>query len=298
MKSHLLFPRYFRPIGFLLAIPGLVLGYLFLFERYSIPGFGPPPILNNISGRFDTYTNELALALVILGLLFIAFSKVKREDELTALMRLNALYWAILANYLVIFAWSILVQFTNMGNNDRVLDLNLIMPLIIFVLRFYYLLYKNKDEYYIPALHFLPYRPFNKIGKGVSIIFMAIFIFSVIIELSKQWDSIPSKLSDYINVSYYISPYIYLIWIYSKERKEDEYVNSIRLTAMQIAIYVNYAILLVTNFFVYGLSFFVVEVLNFSTMPLIFIIVFQYRLYQLSKQSDEKNSSSINLNIL
>ena len=294
MKSHLLFPRYFRPIGFLLAIPGLVLGYLFLFEHYTIPGFGPPPIPNGMLGRLNTYTNELALTLVVLGLMFIAFSKVKLEDELTAYIRLNALYWAILINYLMMLARII---FQWLFGDFNYTDANLIMPLIIFILRFYYLLYRNKDEYHAPPLYFLPHKPYNKAGKMLSLISL-LFVISGSIILTSVGSHTITVWDEYFYISYYILPFILLIWVYSKEHNEDEYINAIRLNAMQTAIYVNFAILLLANFLFFGFDFLWVENCNFSTIPLIFILVFKYRLYQLSKNSVEKSNSKITLNTL
>jgi hypothetical protein len=308
MKTRLLFPRFFRPIGFVLAVPGLVLGYLFLVHKYRIPGFGPEPKPNDMAGMFYTYTNELALALVIVGLIFIAFSKIKKEDELTALIRLNSLYWAILINYLVLLigVGVLLIfkdgEFYEALSPFNILHLSLILPLIIFLLRFYYLLYKNKDEYYTPPLYFLAYHPFNKIAKALSIIVLTIFIvktiaFTIIYWGQDSWFS-TSHFWSYFEYLYYITPFILLIWIYSKEQKEDEYINSLRLSAMQTAIYVNYAILLIANFSFYLLEFLSVETYNLSTIPLIFIIVFQYRLYRLSKQNDENSNNSITLNTL
>lgn len=296
MKAHLLFPRYFRLIGFLLAVPGLVLGYLFLFHRYTIPDFGPGQHPGNMLSRLDNYTNELALTLVVVGLIFIAFAKVKTEDELTAYIRLNSLYWAILIHYLVLIFLTIYGLLNGGELTDEVLGINLIMPLIIFILRFYYLLYKNRDEYYAPPGYFLPHKPFNKIGKMLSLICLLIFISYIIYSIiiggheSNAWD--------YFSISVLILPLTLLIWVFSKEAKEDEFINTIRLTAMQTAIYVNYVILLVANLYFYLSDFLFVEYVNLSTIPLIFIIVFQYRLYRLSKQTDDKKSNSVNLSIL
>ncbi len=293
MKAHLLFPRYFRLIGFLLAIPGLVLGYLFLVRSYSIPGFGPTPNPNDLLGRFYTYTNELALALVIIGLVFIAFSKVKKEDELTAYIRLNALYWAILVNYLILISVLIAQSFLGEFSYEHI---NLIMPLIIFILRFYYLLNRNQNEYYAPPLYFLPHKPFNKLGKILSLICLIIVIACTVYNMIAGWHE--TSVWDYFSYSFYVFPFLLLMWAYSRVSKEDEYIDTIRLNAMQIAIYVNYAILFFANLFLYFTDFLLVEVLNLSTIPLIFIIVFQYRLYQLSRQIDDKKSNQVNLNML
>lgn len=323
MKIQFLFPHYFRVIGFILAIPGFLLGILFLFFHYTIPGFGPDggehfktTNTNTITGVRTVYsnylescTNELALTLVIVGLLFITFSKLKREDELTARIRLNALYWAILISYLVLFIGSVSIFIDSAAHNwyerssnslgfGNILDINLIMPLVIFILRFYYLLYNKKDAYYMPTLRFLPYQPFNKTGKILSLICIVIvgpgtiYLRSLPIFSELRW------WMDYLYMLYYVMPFILLLWVYSKEQKEDEYISSIRLNAMQIAIYVNYGILLIANFLFFELDFLTVETYNISTILLIFILVFQFQLYRLSKQTDGKRNNTVNLNIL
>src|ERR1700741_1660580 len=103
MKSRFLLPHQFRLIGWILALPGLVLGYMIMYRDYEIKGFGifvSPPSHFFHGPIFRGLTNTLALTLVIAGLFFVAFAKEKKEDELTARMRQNALYWAVLVNYL------------------------------------------------------------------------------------------------------------------------------------------------------------------------------------------------------
>lgn len=313
MKSHLLFPARFRYLGALLAAPGFVLGFLFLFYNYTIPGFGKyPDQHNNIPGVFENYTNELALVLIVAGLLLIAFSKMKNEDELTASIRLNALYWAIFVNYLLYITW-VIYEVAGLAFNTWLPDYispmaqqfimyNLFMPLVIFILRFYYLVYRTKSEYKIAPLHFLPYKPFYKIAKILSVLCIIIAIPLVVYSfLNNSWFLITVNESAWVMYSdglYYIMPFILLLWVYSKERKEDEYISTIRLEAMQIAVYANYAILLVSNFFFFSLDFLLIQILNLSTIPLIFIIVFQSRLLRLSWLVNDKKNNSLNLNIL
>ena len=109
MKSRFLFPNQLRPVGWLLAIPGFALGYFALYRDYKIPDFSfsvwPSPFFHNPVSQ--DLTKTLALALIIIGLFFIAFSKEKKEDELTVRMRQNALYWSVLISYIIYLAWLI-----------------------------------------------------------------------------------------------------------------------------------------------------------------------------------------------
>lgn len=300
MKSRLLFPHRFKLIGWLLAIPGFMLGYLVVYNDYKIPGFGLQ--LRATSQLFlpayENFTNELALTLVVAGLIFIAFSKQKIEDELTANIRLNALYWAILVNYLLYALFLSAVVAINefdmraLANGiDAFLGgytfmtYNLFTPLVIFATRFYYLLYKRNDEYVIKPTRFLPSKPYRIIGQLLTFVFAVL----VIIQVAKVKD---------ITWVFYILPLVMLIWVFSKEKQEDEYINAIRLDAMQIAVYANYFILLVANFTFYSTDFLLIMVFNLATIPTIFLIVFHYRLYKIRQADIEAGKNTLNINIL
>jgi hypothetical protein len=301
MKSRFLFPSYFRVIGLLMALPGFVLGYFVVFNEYQIPDF----VLKLRSrsyidrGAFENFTNELALTLVVVGLLFIAFSKMKREDELTARIRLNALYWAILINFLFYVLCLVVALFNSPTkndeynsvfiNSDHFMIYNLFMPLLIFIIRFYYLLYKNRDEYQVTRLYFLPNKPFNVIGKVLTVVLIVPAVYVLFGDLLDD-----SKME----YACYFLPFAFMLWIYSKEKVEDEYINMIRLEAMQIAVYVNYSILLLSNIFCYGVLFLMVQLINIITIPLIFVIIFQYRLHRLAKETGHKNGSNLNVGLL
>ena len=298
MKSRFLFPSYFRIIGLIMALPGFILGYFVVFGDYKIPGFVLKLRSQSYLDRaeYENFTNELALALVVIGLGFIAFSKMKREDELTARIRLNSLYWAILVNF-IFYGFCLFVAVLDINesvmntafiNSDRFMAYNLFLPLLIFITRFYYLIHKNRNEYQVSKLYFLPHKPYNTIGKVLSIV-LTIPALYALFDLND---------GDKLGVVCYFLPFVYLLWIYSKEKVEDEYINSMRLEAMQIAVYVNYAILLVSNVFCYGLLFLFIQVLNLFTIPLIFVIIFQYRLFRLSRQTGNKSGSNLNMGLL
>jgi len=280
-----------------------MLGYLNRYNNFEIPGFGA--LLRDkdtlFLPRYENFTNELALTCIVVGLIFIAFGKQNNEDELTAKMRLNALYWAILINYTwygvfivlacfnaVILVPGITVLVELAGENLAFMVYNLFTPLVIVLIRFYYLLYKSRDEYQIKPIKFLPNKPYRIVGK---ILTLMMSIATILAQAFLDNENIGSML-------FCLLPLIMLLWIYSNEREEDEYINSVRMDAMQIAVYVNYAILLAANMFVYGVSFYLVLLLNLVTIPVIFLATFNYRLYKIRQQQSSAGNTNITLGIL
>lgn len=76
---------------------------------------------------------------------------------------------------------------------------------------------------------------------------------------------------------------------FTKEKKEDEFIASLRLSSLLWAVFVNYALLFMAFLFVYGVSFYSVMVYNMFTVLIIFIVRYNYVLYKNSKiLSDEK----------
>jgi hypothetical protein len=293
MKTPLLFPARLKYLGVLLAIPGFILGYFVLYQNYEIPGFG---FRLRTGGTLflpaiENFTNELALTLVIVGLLLLAFSRVKKEDELTAKIRLNAIYWAILVNY-ILYAFIIVITLLGSWLKNPALSViideltknfdfysyNLFAPLLIFTARFYFLLLRNKNEFDIKPVRFLPNKPYRFLGKWISVIIIAA---AIAIFAFKGDDS-----------GYYILsmlPFSLLLWVYSREKEEDEFIASTRLEAMQIAVYVNYAILLLSNWLVFGVDFLGIQLVNLVTIPLIFLLWFNFKVYRISKQAEIKS---------
>lgn len=141
MQSIYLFPHRAKQIGWLLLIPGLVLGILVMYFDFEIP-FLQIPMRSNPSlfeAKDENFTNELAGLLLMAGLMLMAFSRRKEEDELTAHMRLDALLWAVYANSLVLVLCLLLVYGTNFFS---VLVYNMYTVPVIYLLRFQYLLHK------------------------------------------------------------------------------------------------------------------------------------------------------------
>lgn len=293
MKTRFLFPYWCRYLGVLLAVPGFILGYFVVYKDYKIPGFELKLRDNGtlFLSAIENFTNELALTLVIVGLLLLAFSKVKKEDELTAKMRLNALYWAVLVNYAIYTAFIFICIVGYLGRPlglniiedvlTRTIDYfiyNLFAPLLIFTLRFYYLLLRNKNEFDIKPMRYLPNKPYRFLGKWISLLIVLIAIANLIFKWSND-------VSDVL----WILPLSLLLWVYSKEKEEDEFIGATRLEAMQLAVYANYGILLLSNFFVFGVDFLGVQMINLVTIPFIFIVWFNYKVYRISKQTEIKS---------
>lgn len=102
--------------------------------------FGPKEYFS--VSRVAFYDTFLCL-LFLVGLMCIAFSKTKREDEYINSIRLNAWLWAVLINVSLVCVSFLL--FYGMSFFFIIAG-NLFSLLIIFILRFHYLLYKTGKE--------------------------------------------------------------------------------------------------------------------------------------------------------
>lgn len=147
MKQIKLFPHSFQRIGYVLLVPFLALGIAHMFFEFN------PSSLDfkiAIKGPLEfsasqNFTDELASVGLIVSLIFIAFSKEAIEDEAIQFFRLEALQWAVYANYLVLII-SILTVYGS--TFFQVMTYNMFTVLIIFVLRFRYVLFQyNKVSY-------------------------------------------------------------------------------------------------------------------------------------------------------
>lgn len=80
--------------------------------------------------------------LFILGGLFVAFAKQKTEDEFIMKLRLLSFQWSILINYTLLLLCFIFIYDLAFLN---VMIYNMFTVLILFIIRFHYLLYKYND---------------------------------------------------------------------------------------------------------------------------------------------------------
>ena len=75
----------------------------------------------------------------------------------------------------------------------------------------------------------------------------------------------------------------FLMVAFSKEVQEDELIAKIRLESLVWATYVNYAVLLFSMLFIYGMSFLWVMIFNMFTILLFFIVRFNWQVKKLNK---------------
>lgn len=159
MKTKNLLPNHWKPIGWgLLTLCIFWLLWAVVTETSILSGIEitiPWPFNREISesgNLFDSirYNNDGTISLeimdellslgLILGLLIVGFARVRNEDERTAQMRLEALQWAIYGNTIIL---AVCIIFIYGMDFLSILIYNMFTPLLIFVLRFHWLLYKE-----------------------------------------------------------------------------------------------------------------------------------------------------------
>jgi hypothetical protein len=155
VKTKFLFPNKFIKIGWILI--GLSVVIVLLNTLYPknellthLPVFciydSGVPLLNPshhnpiMEIKFDDINFEVISILFILGCLFIGFSSLKLEDEFTMKLRLESLLWSMYLNFLIfmlsiIFIYGIVFIWIPF--------FSLLAFLIIYIIRFYYVLYKS-----------------------------------------------------------------------------------------------------------------------------------------------------------
>ena len=79
-----------------------------------------------------------------------------------------------------------------------------------------------------------------------------------------------------------------ILVMFSKEKKEDECIIQLRLNSLQWSIFINYSLLLFCFLLVHGLAFLNVMVYNMFTIIVIYILRFQYLLFNHTIVKDEQ----------
>ncbi|MBE9584906.1 hypothetical protein IM792_10645 [Mucilaginibacter sp. JRF] len=141
MKTLFLFPTSSRKIGSILFLFGIAFfAYSLTFgtEIFYVTDLSNKP-LNNLIGT-EGFDNEIQLSLVLIGLILIAFSREKIEDEHIAQLRLDSLQWAVYINYIVFFGviWIVYDLLFYMVTMYNVFTL-----LVFFIIRFRWKLYMS-----------------------------------------------------------------------------------------------------------------------------------------------------------
>ncbi|MEP6616581.1 MAG: hypothetical protein ABJA57_08390 [Ginsengibacter sp.] len=153
MPYTILLPNKFKKIGWIILVPAAILGIILI-----VNGFDAMPIKakvfalynDQILGKRESFTfintnitNTIIGMLFIAGAVFVGFSREKKEDEFIANLRLSSLLWAVFVNYILLFlAFAFIYNMAFLV----VMMYNMFTIMIIFIVRFNYILYRNSKS--------------------------------------------------------------------------------------------------------------------------------------------------------
>lgn len=153
METTYLLPNRFNSFGWILISLAILLwsSYLITNEEFEYLNANVFTIVGaeflKTTEYFAFIKVNLTLTIVgvffILGGIFVAFAKQKTEDEFIMKLRLLSFQWAILINYSLLLLCFIFIYDLAFLS---VMVYNMFTVLILFIIRFHYLLYKFNDN--------------------------------------------------------------------------------------------------------------------------------------------------------
>jgi len=155
MKTNYLLPYKFKALGWVLFILGIVGGLYVLTTNYEqdilstnvLSIYKGENLFGKESGFFKIIKNdildEIVALFIIVGGMFVTFSREKVEDEFIYKLRKDSLVWAVIFNYSVLL---IAILFVYDFAFFDVLVFNMFTPLIFFILRFNFLKLKSRSH--------------------------------------------------------------------------------------------------------------------------------------------------------
>jgi hypothetical protein len=150
MKTSILLPNRYKTLGWFILIPATLAGLVLCFSGFDshwmqakVFAIASDEFMG--SGRYFSLisadiTNTVTGALFIIGGMLVGFSKEKNEDEFITGLRLSSLLWAVCVSYLLLLVAFLFVYGTAFL---QVMVYNMFTVLIIFIVRFNYILYRN-----------------------------------------------------------------------------------------------------------------------------------------------------------
>jgi hypothetical protein len=278
MKPQLLFPAYFRVVGFVLALAGLILGYICMVRNEAIAF---------LDHDGNSLTKNFAATFEVTGLMFLGFSRLKNENEETGWLRLNALYWSVLVGFLLAMLGWVLDLIGTALNIRFLLDLPGLLSyypfalLWVFTGRFYYQLSRNKAHKPCKPVYLFTYKPWLPAIRSICVFF---FLLIIATENVTAIDDFIKKITP--DGPLLLFPVSLVIWIWSKQKNETGMIGDIRLGAMQVAVYVNYILFLIATWYYYGLDYLFIEIYTLISIPILFLCIFYFRLFMLRKKAN------------
>jgi hypothetical protein len=140
MRANYLFPfntRYFGIGMILIHIP-----IKLLWDQFYPNGFDQHMSSSDKTGFLFSAQHLFFIGtslMVLVGLFLVAFSRERVEDEQITQLRLDSLRWAIYLNYAILL-FSLI--FTQGSESNHILFLNMWLPLLFFILRFRWVIYR------------------------------------------------------------------------------------------------------------------------------------------------------------
>ncbi|MBR5885796.1 MAG: hypothetical protein IKY93_04000 [Alistipes sp.] len=74
----------------------------------------------------------------------------------------------------------------------------------------------------------------------------------------------------------------------SREKYEDEMISAIRLDSLLLALYISVVLLIIAVLCLYGNNFYEFLIYQMFILPLIFLVTFKVKLWQLNRGNDEE----------
>jgi hypothetical protein len=285
----MLLPRICKIIGRILWFPAVVLAGMVHFNHYVIPflDFRDPPgrVTVFIDRRYD-YSDEVTITLLIIALVFLAFGKRKDESLLTKNLRQRALYWSVSISWASTALYFVLRNFFNfLGTSsladffvmivDMLVSFNVLIPLVIFFPIFWYLRRTVQSAAELKQLYLLPYPLVNRIGKYATLLLM---LFGILVELFLSTEVSYAAIMMFF-------PLALVAWICTKEFNEDSALYHKRLEAMQLSIFIQHTLFLITYWLIYGWDYADALACSVVSCQLIFLMVFYWMRYKAPKKA-------------
>ncbi|WP_250631043.1 hypothetical protein [Rhodoflexus caldus] len=153
MKKLPLLPNRCKIFGWILLVPFLVLAVLklifpdemewsfMIYRQGDYTFFDSGNWLFDL--RYNDFTDEFISLGLLLGLSLVAFARTRTEDEWTTHLRLEAMLWSVILNTIFV---ALTIIFIYSSPFLTVMMINLFSILMIFIVRFEYLLWKERQQ--------------------------------------------------------------------------------------------------------------------------------------------------------